>query len=503
MKSPVVLPTLVGTVMLAGAAWADGGYFSGNLGARATGRAGAFAAKADDLSAVSFNPAGLAGIDATLIELGNQISYNAYSYTRAPTYDYADGHQVNGAAPLITFEKVSNSKPWQAFVPMLGVASRLGLRDWAFALAVVPQPGISQLAFPLFPLTSTTAENGRRDGQRYMMVEREAMILKYVASAAWKYGELFGVGASAEWIHVPRLRYSLIIDGAFGGAANPVWSDWDMLARLKGSSLFTFNATLGAWYRPVSSVMIGLSGQVVPTSIVNQMTLDVTPFGGAFGQEGVRLTRGSSNASDVTLTMPLPLLARAAVRYRNLVNNHERFDVELDVEYVTWSRVKDFTIETNGLRATYGIQTVELKPIHIAKQWRDTVAVRLGGDYAVLPGRLVLRGGGYYESGVAKPAYANVDFPGAAQYGGALGASVFVRRLEVVAAYMLKLQPSVSVSEANARVYQQAPASPCAEDPSFCNPNLLPGQPAPTINAGTYNASSHFLYLGVLYRYGM
>ena len=249
--------------------------------------------------------------------------------------------------------------------------------------------------------------------------------------------------------------------------------------------------------------MFGLSGQVVPSNIVTHSTIEVTPLDASLDPRGVRLTRNGSPANDVTVTLPLPLLARAGVRYRNLVSNRERFDVELDVEYVTWSRVKRFTIETNGLQANYSGQVVDLNQIKIEKHWRDTLGVKLGGDYAVLPGRLTLRAGGYYESAVADPAYANVDFPGAAQFGGALGASLFVRRFEVVAAYMLKLQPSVSVSEANARVYQQVPASLCPTDPTNCNPNLLPGQPSPAINAGTYNATSHFLALSLVYRYGL
>ena len=499
MKSTIILSALAGTALLPAVALADGGYYSGTLGARATGRAGAFAAKADDLSAVSYNPAGLANIAGTLVEVGNQASYNAYSYTRAPTRDYA--HPVGGTAPLITFDQVSNQKPWQAVVPMLGVASKLGLENWGFALAAYAPPGISQLAFPVFPLTSKTADNGRRDGQRYMMIDREAIILKYVASAAWKYRDRFGVGATAEWIHVPRLNYSLMVDGSgITEDANPVWSDFDMLVRLKGSSLFTFNAILGGWYRPVPSLVFGLSGQIVPTSIVANSTLDISPFGGGFA-EGVKLTRTATgaDANDVTLTLPLPLSARAGVRYLGLVSGHERFDVELDVEYVTWSRAQRFTIDTKGLQAEYGPTPVPLKPISIEKHWRDTVAVRLGGDYEAMPGRLALRAGAYFESAVADPAYANVDFSGAAQYGGAVGASVFIRRFEVVAAYMLKLQPSVSVTEADARVYQQVPASHCSEDPSTCNSNLT--GPSPAINAGTYSASSHFLYLGLLYRY--
>ena len=70
MKSTIILSALTGTALLPAVALADGGYYSGTLGARATGRAGAFVAKADDLSAVSFNPAGLANIEGTLVEVG-------------------------------------------------------------------------------------------------------------------------------------------------------------------------------------------------------------------------------------------------------------------------------------------------------------------------------------------------------------------------------------------------------------------------------------------------
>ena len=101
MKVCLAMATLVVAAPLGGVALADGGYYSGVLGARASGRAGAFTAKADDLSAVSYNPAGLATLGTTLFEAGNQVSYNAYSYTRAPTFDYGDGHQdpATGAAP--------------------------------------------------------------------------------------------------------------------------------------------------------------------------------------------------------------------------------------------------------------------------------------------------------------------------------------------------------------------------------------------------------------------
>jgi long-chain fatty acid transport protein len=470
-------------------AQAAGGYYSGIKGARAEGRAGAVAARADDITAVTYNPAGLAKIGSTLIQVGNRFSYNALSYTRSPTPDY--GNAQNGTAPLHTFATVDNQQPWQMLDPLVGIVSNLGLENWGFALAAYSPPGISREDFPV------------DGGQRYMMVNREAIILNYSASAAFKYRDVFGIGVSLQWIHVPRLTYSLVIDAnTFTGLANPVSSSLDMQATATGSDPFTFNAILGAWFRPTPSFEIGISGQVIPADIVTNSELTVKPLSSGF-QGGVTLSRNGRPANDVTVSLPLPLLARAGARYRHLEGAREVFDVELDVEYETWSRAERFTLDTNHLRATFQTQSIDIQRIDLEKHWRDTVAVRLGGDYAVAPDALTLRAGAYYETAVADPAYASVDFPSGAQIGAAVGGSLFFGHWELAAAYELRVQPTVTVSEAQGRVYQQVPGSSCAApytDPVRCNPNYL-GQPSPTVNGGTYTAQSHFVSVDALYRF--
>jgi long-subunit fatty acid transport protein len=492
-KSLCAIAMLLGATHLASMAFADGGYYAGTLGAQASGRGGAVVAKSDGPAAASYNPAGLAKVDGIVVQLSNAASYNSYSYTRASTLDWGNLDQTTGEPPTKTFGQVKNGQPWQAVDPLVGFASNLGRRDLGVGLAVFAPPGIAAEEFP------------REGGQRYMMVSRESIILEYVASLAWKYQDLFGIGASAQWIHVPRLNYSLIIDGTtFPRSANPVSSGYDIVANLKGSSAFTFNATLGAWYRPVPSVELALSSQVVPADIAAKSTLSLTPIGANMGNR-ITLSRNNQIANDVTVTLPLPLVFRAGGRYRYLEAGREIFDVELDVDYTTWSRVKRFTIETNGLQANYQTEVIDIGTINVEKQWRDSVAFRLGGDYAVLPGRLTLRAGGYYESAVADPAYANVDFPGGPQVGGGLGTSVFLGNLEIALAYQLRVQPSVSVSETGGRVYQQVPGSPCQApytDTNDCHPRFL-GQPSPVVNAGVYDAASHFLTLDLLYRYAL
>ena len=74
---------------------------------------------------------------------------------------------------------------------------------------------------------------------------------------------------------------------------------------------------------------------------------------------------------------------------------------------------------------------------------------------------------------------------------------------QLAAAYEARIQPSVTISEAGARVYQQVPGSPCLPpytNTTTCNPNYL-GQPSPAVNAGTYSAQSHILSLDFLYRF--
>ena len=489
-RSRIVFFGVAGSALLASTALAEGGYFSGQNGARAAGRGGAFAARADDLGAMLYNPAGLAELDGTMGQVANQLSYNTYSYTRSPTVDY--GHPQNdGSFPTASFAPVQNLKPWQALLPMVGAASRLGLTNWTFALAVIAPSGVGREQYP---------EGG---GQRYMLVKRDAIMLSYAASAAWRASDTFGVGVTAQWIHVPRLIYSLMIDGTRSpGEINPVSSNLDMLATINGSDPMTLNAIVGAWARPVPWFELAVSGQVLPAKIVAHGPLSLQPKGSNLGT--LTTKRNGMAANDVTVTLPLPLLARAAARYRHLVAGVELFDLELDAEYETWSRVNRFTVDGNHIRVDYAGDYLFIDQIQIEKHWKDTLTLKLGGDFAAVPDLLTLRAGALYVTPVAPTAYTSLDFSTAAQMGGSVGASLLVGRWTLSLAYQLRMQPTVRVAESNGRVYQQTPGSACTApytDTDNCNSHTL-GTPGPVVNAGTYQATSHLVLLDLIYRSG-
>jgi len=448
------------------------GYFAGSKGARVAGRAGAFVAKADDLSAVELNPAGLARMPGWTMQLSNRFSYNSVSYHRDPTVDVG-----SPGDPTVSFDPVQNGTPLQALDPLLGVA--FGIKDFGFALSAYAPPGIARLSFPV------------DGGQRYMMVARDAEILTYTASASWKYKDLFGLGATAQWVHVPKLEYSLVVDGFPGATIEPVASQFDMLSTVSGSDPFTLTAVVGGWIKPWPFLEFGLSGQVVPALIQASGRLNINPLNFPGGR--VDLEKGGVPDDSVTLQLPLPMYARFAARYIG-----EVFDVELDASYQTWSRVDSFLLATGGMTGTlfdgmgYEIDTINVNDVVIEKRWKDSFTLALGSDVRVIEDKLTVRGGFGYESAVAPRAYSHVDFSTGHHVNGAVGASMYFGKLEVALAYGLRYQVPVSVTEAEGQVRQERPSA--IDDPAD------PTDDPPVVNAGRYWASSHFISLDFLLR---
>jgi len=483
----VALSALSLATTFAGSAQADGGYYAGVKGARAAGRGGAFTAKADDVSAVGINPAGLANIGTTMIQVGNRFSYNEHTFARSPTLDWRDTQ----SPPYVTFPRVKNGAPWQVLDPLIGVATNFGLKDWGFAFAAYSPAGVARETYPDY------------GGQRYMMVRRNAQLLDYSLSAAWKFKDMFGIGASLVWIAVPTLDYSLMVNASPFSRENatPVAGGYDAYASVHGHDYFTLNAIVGGWFRAAPFLMFGLSGQVIPSQIETDSNVDVVAKSPSVGK--IQLSRNGQPANDVGLTLPLPMTFRAGARYIHHQGDRELFDIELDGVLETWQRVKTFHLDARDLQATASGETVAFADIDVQKQWQNTLGIHVGGDFNVLPDRLTARGGVYYETPVANPAYANIDFTSGKQLGFALGGSVHVSKLEIAFAYEYRVQPTVRVSDANARVYQAAPGTTCVApytDIAECSPYYL-GRPSAPANGGEYFAYSHVMSLDGLYRF--
>ena len=451
-----------------------GGMTIGDLGAHAEGRSGAFAAKADDLSAIEYNPAGLTSIGSTQIYLSNRFGYAVEEFSRQTAT------AVNGDA--IPFDSVSNEHPWQLLDPMIGVASNFGLENWAFAIGAYAPPGIATQHFP---------EDG---GQRFMLIERDVKILYYNLSVAWKFKNLFGLGASLQWVDAASIKLSLIVNGNTSEFNQPDGGNMDMLTTVTGADHFGFSGILGAWVKPLPFLHLALSGRVAPTTIKAdcKIAVDVV-HDDVINDDDMTITRGGSEVDDVTLSMKLPPMARFGVRYIRMKGKQELFDVELDVTYEAWHVMDRYTLDGEGLEVDIdgdfgSVDPIPIDKIYLNKQWKDTFSVRLGGDYNLLDNHLTLRAGAFFESGSKNDSYAYVDFYASHRVGGSVGATARFFGVDLSLSYAFLYEIPFSVSEEEGKIYQQVPARTV-------------DTPGPVVNAGDYSAHYHFATVSVSYTF--
>jgi len=483
-----VYPLLLALLLAAPQALA-GGFEIGDQGARAMGRGGAFTARADDLSAIEYNPAGLARLRGTRFYLGNRFGYANEEFRRAPTLDWSDA--AHGFPEYLTFDPVTNAEQWQLLNPMVVIASDFGLEDWTFALGAYAPAGIAKQSFPT-------------DGpQRYMLAERETQILYYDVSVAWQQDDVFGLGLSLQWVDVNKISMALTVDGNVSpGVVYPDGGPFDIRANIEGSDHIGFSGIIGMWFKPRPDLELALSWRFLPVWIDAKSKLKLEPVTLDLAQP-ISLTRNGRPANDVTLSMALPSSARFGIRYVHRAGDVERFDIELDATWEGTSIVDAYKVRGRGLVAEVLGERIPIDRINVPKRWRDTWSLRLGGDVAVVPGWFSLRAGGFWESPSAKPGYSHIDFFSGHRFGVATGFSLTFHGVDISAAYSWVFQMPVVVDEAASKVSQQVPGSPCAApytDSTLCDSHYA-GRAAAPANAGTYLSDYHFISVSVGYAF--
>ncbi len=461
-----------------------GGPEVGDQGARATGRGGALTVKADDPSAIYYNPAGLARQRGTGFLLSNRILYSDIEYRRARTLDWSDA--THGVPRLVEFDHVTNQAPWTWLSPMAAVTSDFGLEDWAFAAGMYAPNAAGRLQFPRF------------GPQRYMMTEQDVIMLFYTASVAWKYKDLAGVGLSLQWVDVPRFNFSVVVDGNISPRhVYPDSSPFDMHVAIKGQDRIGFTGILGAWLRPVDGLELALAGRFLPIRIRTDSTLDVTADNLAT-DEPVKVLKNGVEDNRVAFEITFPTQLRGGVRWFLEKGGREIADVELDVQWEMWSQNESYRLDAGVMTELAG-QQVKIDEVDIRREFMDTVSVRLGGDFQVIPGRLWLRAGGFYESPAVRPGYAYLDALSFHRLSPGAGLTVRILGADLSLAYNWVFQTPFVVTEEDSQIFQQVPGSLCQPpytDKDVCEEHYL-GKPSAPANAGTYLSSFHAFNAGL------
>lgn len=417
---------------------AAGGMSLPARGARPLGRAGSFVAGADDLEAVYYNPAGLAGTGhlSAMIDVGLVLQQVHYDRVDSGGVKRPGVDDDNGIVPI----------------PFLGVSWRpeaLGRRfTFAFA-AFVPYSGIPRYKW---------------DGpQRYSLVSLGGTALAVAELAvAFRITPQLYIGAGFQNMFFSISNKTTLSSCTQLNCA-PEDPRFDSPTQTKASSMFTPSGNVGALY--VHRLFrIGLSLQLpyfirASGTVASQLPSDPQFTGATVCNSNSTNCDPSGNWIDVNMNLPLVLRAGVEARPTNRVR------VELGFDYEAWSMQDQIRFIPHGVYIDHviGVGRYVLKPMMLDRSMKDTYSVHIGGEVDVIPHLLTARAGYLFESSAVPDETLSVITPDGNKHLLALGGGVHFGRFRVDAAYAHVFQGDRTVT--TSRSLQLNPIQPALAVP--------------------------------------
>lgn len=395
-----MVTTLAGACSLLAAGEARaGGFELPDLGTQALGRGGAFVAKADDPTALYYNPAGLARQRGTRLLASGNIYFGTATFQRGGRYpdDPENPGTPWGNQP---YAPVKN-QAGPAAVPFVALTTDFGSLDRLTASIGVF--GASSSGRRTFGREA----DGAPAGSRYDLVDGRETYLHPSAALAYRLTPWLDLGVAGHVV-LASIDRTWVQSADAGQCPNPEYAACDSETRLDASGA-SFAATFGVLLRPSARFALGASF-VTPSSVTAKGTLTPAPV------VGFERTLSSGAA---TYESKQPWKARLGMRYVSTDRDFEVYDLELDAVYEAWNAAQG-----DGARVSAptlgGVRNYD---VLLVRGYRDTVSLRGGGAYnfAVGPGVLVARGGAYFETAAANFAYTRLDHDALAKVAGTLG----------------------------------------------------------------------------------
>lgn len=329
----------IGVVLtLSGFLWESTGAHAQALrfqpqGARAAGQGNAFAAEADDPSAIHYNPAGLTQVKGVQSVLGTNLVGGSVTFKNpAGLESHGDFNgSVNWPPPSHLYVSAAlasiRSPILSSLTVGIGVTSPFGLHtrypvDGPFNTVV------TSAALPLIDIKPTIAYKINDD------------LSVGVSADIYTFASFLGEG------HVEQKRISA---GTFGVGTS---------VELNGSGTGA-GVTVSTLYSPLRNK----DGRPTMSIGLVYHSLAVVPLNGA-------LLAGGTKIADASTDLVLPHIFTGAVAVWPVRSPAREWKVELDVEYVGWNSNKDFDVRLSG-GAT----------IPAPQQWKDVPVVAVGTEH--------------------------------------------------------------------------------------------------------------------------
>jgi long-chain fatty acid transport protein len=411
-----------------------GGFYLPDRGVRAFSRGGAFVASCDDLSALWYNPAALAGQHGTRVHLDSGLIFYGLDFQRYTVPEVG-----------VDYAPVSNQAP-PLPDPSLAVSSDFGLSRFVFALgAYGPYTGLAR-----FP------EDG---AQRYSLIRADNFGALLAAAAAWEPlpGLRLGVAPTLVSLRINNTLAASSFPGIFGGPEEP---DQDGVVQFVASDDFVPTVVAGLWLAP-GEWLGALRGLEIGFSFMAGVSFDArgelrSRLPDHLYWDGVTM---DPETPRVSTRFRFPWVVRGGVRYADA---GQRFDAELAVVFEDWSVFDVIEVETLEPAYYRNVPTIgdyRVLPLRLERHYRDTLSVRLGGSYRLLPW-LWLRAGAYRENGASPDVYYSVAAADTGKWGLSFGAGVVLGAFEIDLGYLHVFADDRDIPVSESRAMQTNPSNP-------------------------------------------
>ena len=301
-------------------------------GAVAAGQGNAFAAQADDASAIHFNPAGLSQVNGVQIVTGTTLLGGSIKTNSSTGIDSRGDFGGSVAFPPPSHSYVS------ANLRSLGLD---GLSNVTVGLGLTSPFGLNT-RFPL-------------DGPFNSAVTSAALpLIDIKPTVAYKLNEQLAIGVSADiytfasFLGQGHAEMKQVGDGALSGAS----------VELNGKGTGA-GATVSLLYTPLRND----NGKPITSIGLVYRTQAVVPLNGSLLVNGAKVDDGSAN-------LVLPQIYTGAIAIWPVRTIEREWKVEIDVDYVGWKSYRDLDIHLSS----GGI-------IPQPRQWKSVPVVSMGTEY--------------------------------------------------------------------------------------------------------------------------
>lgn len=325
------------------------GLYTPLFGAAGLAQGNAFVARADDASAIHFNPAGLTQLEQPQVSLGASFVLPSVMYR---------GHGVSEEMG----RKVST-------IPNMYLASPIVEDRLAAGLGVtVP-----------FGLSGKWRNNGF---SRFVVTDFDLRVINVNPSLAFRPSSFFSIGAGLDYYYAKsdqdkRLNVGVTNSALTGLPVVPDTPEGFQNLETHGDA-FGYNVGLLFSISPRHSIGVSFRSKA---DIHLEGKLKISNLSGATAA----LFGSTESVSRARTRATIPEMLSFGYTYRH----GSLWSIETDVQWTNWSR---FDILRYGFKPTNVLLEANKEDV---RNWRNTVSVALGGEYKVNEA-LKLRGGYIY-----------------------------------------------------------------------------------------------------------